>query len=99
MTPLQLSLNIEAAFRKFQYSLSFDRSSIENHPAKSIQEGLVWLESIGAISTEERRNHISNFEWGNAKLCEVMNDSTCMQNIDALLRNIDYWYKRYQEKL
>ncbi len=99
MTPLQLSLNIEAAFKKFPYTLPFDRDSIEIRPAESIQEGLSWLEAFGAISKDEMLEHLPNFDWGNARLSEVMNDPSCMENIGALLRNLDYWHKRFQERI
>lgn len=99
MTPLQLSLSIETAFRKFPYAPPFDRDSIEIRPAESIQEGLFWLVAIGAISKDEMLEHLPNYNWGNVRLSELMNDSSCMENIGALLRNLDYWQKRFQERI
>lgn len=100
MEALELSMRIETAFRKFGYEFSIARSTIYSKPVESIQDGLRWLQLIGVISKYELDEHLPNYQWdSNYDLPELMNDAFCMEQLDALLRNLDYWKQRNQGRI
>lgn len=98
-TALQLSLEIERGFERFGYTLSFSRDLIVRKPAEAIEQGLFHLNAIGAISKEECKEHLLNFAWGNLRLEDAMQDTTKKEILEALVRNLKFWYNRYLERI
>ncbi len=96
---LNLSQWIEGYFKKFGYELSFDRSSIMLNPAECIDLGLQKLCAAGDISDDEYSEHIKQYNWGEQKLESVLNNFGCAEQLLALIRNLDFWYCRRQEKI
>lgn len=94
----QLSQEIEHGFSKFGYSLPFGRDLISSNPTEAIESGLLHLSAIGAISDEERSEHIGNYQWGEQSLYEVASSSDGLEQLNVLMRNLDYWYQRYVER-
>lgn len=95
MDALELSMRIETAFRKFGYEFSVARGTISASPAESIQEGFRWLQLIGVISKGELDEHLPNYQWDSKRdLAGLMSDASCVEQLDALLRNLDYWKQR-----
>ena len=97
MNALTLSLALECNFRKFGGSFPYDRGIIYSNPVKSIQEGLRWLQTRGVITQDELNEHLGNYAWDEKKdLDTLMLDSDCNEQLNALLRNLDFWTQRYQ---
>ena len=100
MTELEIARRIESAFRAFGYEMPFDSDSVRQRPAESIIEGLDKLQCISAINENTRKEHAWIYAgWGEIPLREVMENSICMDQIDALLRNLEDWKKEYSNKL
>lgn len=95
---LQLSQKIEQGFSQFGYQLTFSRDSITHNPAEAIEDGLRHLNAIGAISDEELAEHIGNYQWGEQSLSQVTSSPDRMEQLNVLVRNLDYWYQRYVER-
>lgn len=97
MNALTLSLAIENKFRKFGDAFPFDRGAIYSHPAESIMEGLRWLQLKNVISLNELEEHLPNYKWNEKNdLPTLMQDSMCNDQLNALLRNLDFWAQRCQ---
>ncbi len=95
---LQLSQKIEHGFSKFGYPLPFERDLISRNPTAAIESGLLHLSAIGAISDEERSEHIGNYQWGESSLSEVASSPDGLEQLNVLLRNLDDWYQCYVER-
>lgn len=94
---LNLSQWIERYFVRFGYKFSFSRDSIVSNPAESIDSGLQKLCAAGDISDDEYSEHIQQYNWGEKNLGTLLNDPTCVEQLLALIRNLDYWYCKRQE--
>lgn len=97
MTELQLCHTLEGKFKSFGYEMPFDSDMIRSKPQEAIIDGLQKLYCAGIIREEEFNAHISNFEWEEKSLQEVLEMPGAMENIEALIRNLNYWKKRYTE--
>ena len=99
MNALTLSLALECNFRKFGNSFPYDRGTIYSHPVKSIREGLRWLQTRGVITQNELNEHLAYYAWNEkSDLATLMQDSRCNEQLNALVRNLDFWTQRYQCK-
>lgn len=93
-----LSQEIERGFSKFGYPLTFNRDSILHKPTEAIEDGLRHLNAIGAISDEGLAEHIGNYQWGKSSLSQVVSSPDGVEQLNVLLRNLDYWYQHYVER-
>ena len=98
MTELELSHTLEVKFRSFGYEMPFDSDIIRSKPQEAIIDGLQKLYCAGIITEDEFTAHISNFEWGEKNLQEALKMPGAMENVEALIRNLNYWGKRYTER-
>lgn len=99
MEAFRLSQEIEHGFTRFPCNYPFDRNSIVSDPAGAIELGLTHLECLSAISKEECHEHLSNFDWGTLRLEDAIQDATKKELLEALVRNLKFWYDRYSEKM
>lgn len=95
----RLSQKIEQGFSRFSCQLPFDRNLIASAPAQAIELGLSYLEAQSVISRRERNAHLSNFDWKTLQLEEAIQDETKKDLLEALVRNLKFWYNRYSEKV
>ena len=98
MTELELSHTLEVKFRSFGYVMPFDSDIIRSKPQEAIIDGLQKLRCAGIITEDEFTAHISNFEWRERSLQEVLEIPGATENIEALIRNLEDWKKRYFER-
>lgn len=93
----QLSQEIEQGFSRF-FPMPFERNLIVAEPAQAIQQGLDYLQALSAISKEECHEHLSNFNWGTLRLEDAIQDAAKKELLEALVRNLKFWYNRYSVK-
>ena len=98
LVAFRLSQRIEQGFSRFSPQLPFDRDLIVCNPAEAIELGLVHLQAISAISQMECTEHLSNFNWGKMRLEKALQDARKRELLEALVRNLKFWYDRYSEK-
>lgn len=94
MEELDISHTLEHRFKSFGYEMPFDSDIIRSKPREAIIDGLQKLCHAGIITESEFSAHISNFNWGNKSLREVLEIPGAQENLEALIRNLDYWGKR-----
>ena len=94
MLELELCHTLETKFKSFGYEMQFDSDIIRSDPQEAITDGLQKLCHAGIITESEFSAHISNFNWGNKSLREVLEIPGAQENIEALIRNLSDWGKR-----
>lgn len=94
----QLSQEIEQGFTRF-FPMPFGRNLIVSNPAQAIQQGLDYLRALSAISEEECNAHLSNFDWETLRLEDAIQNAAKKELLEALVRNLEFWYKRYSKKM
>lgn len=94
-----LSQEIERGFTRFPYNYSFGRDLIVSEPASAIELGLMYLEGFSVITKSECQEHLSNFQWGTLRLEDAIQDAIKKELLEALVRNLKFWYERYSEKM
>lgn len=95
---LNLSLWIETYFKRFGYNLSFDRDGIVTNPTECINSGLQTLRDVGVINNGEYLEHIRQYNWGMDGLETVLKDANNVVQLLSLIRCLNDWHCRWQEK-
>lgn len=62
---------------------------IVSDPTDAIEQGAGRLNAIGVITDLELKEYISNYQWKDMGLCQVVELHDGKEQIDALLRNLD----------
>lgn len=65
----------------------------------SNQPTMTFYNSIKEV-LKERDEHIENYKtWGKMPLSSVMADANCMDQINALQNNLEYWYDPHSKRI
>lgn len=91
---LQLSLELEDAFKLFSCDMSFDRDTICINPTEAVETGLRWLYAEGIINEQDFTMMCEEYNWETMTLEEAVTNCNAEETISELICRLKIMAKK-----